>query len=263
MVLASTKTPVAFFAYPDIPSVLVPEGCALETLTMPDEDAVFALQALADLLDAPERPVLEDRVVSEAVPTGELNAYSIGKSITRHMPDHAIISEDAVTTALPIYMQTKGARPHDWLCVTGGAIGQGIPAAIGAAIAAPQRKVLCLTGDGAAAYTVQGLWTMVRENLDVVVVVFANHAYRILNIELARTKSGNAGPQALQLLDIGDPRMDWVSIAKGFGMSAVRCETAECFDAVLAHAIDEAGPMLIEALMGKGCHFDVVQAEAG
>ncbi len=250
MVLASTKTPVAFFAYPATPSVLVPEGCALETLATPDEDAVFALQALADLLAAPEQPVLEDRFVSEKVPTGELTAFSIGKSINRYMPDHAIISDDAVTAALPIYMKTKGARPHDWLCLTGGAIGQGIPVAIGAAIAAPQRKVLCLTGDGAGAYTVQGLWTMVRENLDVVVVVFANHAYQVLNFELARTKSGNAGPQARQLLDIGNPRMDWVSIAKGFGMSAVRCETAECFDAVLARAIAETGPMLIEALMG-------------
>lgn len=250
MVLTSTKTPVAFFAYPAMPSVLVPEGCAMETLATPDEDGVYALQALADLLAAPERPVLVDRQISAASPTGELTAYTIGESIARHMPEHAIISDDAVTAGLPIYMQTKGAKPHDWLCLTGGAIGQGIPAAIGAAIASPGRKVLALTGDGAGAYTVQGLWTAVRENLDIVTVVFANNAYRILNIELARTKSGNAGPAARQLLNLGDPNMDWVAMAKGFGMPAVRCESAEDFDAALARALASSGPVLIEAAMG-------------
>jgi acetolactate synthase-1/2/3 large subunit len=250
MVLVSTKTPVAFFAYPSMPSVLVPEGCGLETLATPDEDGVFALQALADLLLAPDRPVLEAAAIADAAPTGEVTAYTIGASIARHMPEHAVISDDAVTAGLPVYTQTKGARPHDWLCLTGGAIGQGIPAAVGAAIAVPDRKVLALTGDGAGAYTVQGLWTMVREQLDVTVVVFANHAYRILNIELARTKSGNAGPQARRLLDLGDPRMDWVAMAQGFGMSAVRCDTAESFDAALARAMAEPGPKLIEAVMG-------------
>ena len=122
--------------------------------------------------------------------------------------------------------------------------------AVGAAIAAPGRKVLSLNGDGAAAYTVQGLWTMVRENLDVVTVIFANHAYRILNIELARTKSGNAGPQARRLLDLGDPRMDWVAMAQGFGMPATRCDTAEAFDAALARALAGQGPHLIEAVLG-------------
>ena len=166
------------------------------------------------------------------------------------MPEGGIISDDAVTSGLPVYLSTKAARPHDWLSLTGGAIGQGIPLAVGAAIAAPGRKVLSLNGDGAAAYTVQGLWTMVRENLDVVVVIFANHAYRILNIELARTKSGNAGPEARRLLDLGDPRMDWVAMAKGFGMSATRCETAESFDAALEAALAAGGPHLIEAALG-------------
>jgi len=250
MALASTKTPVAFFAYPGVPSVLVPEGCALQTLATPEEDATFALHTLADVLSAPIRPVPAERDVRDAVPTGPLTDDSIGISIARHMPQHSIVSEDAVTAGLPVYMQTKGARPHDWLCLAGGAIGQGIPVAIGAAIAAPQRKVLCLTGDGAGAYTIQGLWTMARENLDVVVVVFANHAYRILNIELARTKSGDAGPRARQLLELGHPRMDWVSLAKGFGMPAVRCATAESFDAEFSRAIAEMGPALIEAQIG-------------
>ena len=250
MVLAGTKTPVAFFAYPSMPSVLVPPGCALDTLATPDEDAVYALQALAEHMSAPAQAVLVDAAIPDASPVGELTAYTIGASIARHMPEGGIISDDAVTSGLPVYLSTKAARPHDWLSLTGGAIGQGIPLAVGAAIAAPGRKVLSLNGDGAAAYTVQGLWTMVRENLDVVVVIFANHAYRILNIELARTKSGNAGPEARRLLDLGDPRMDWVAMAKGFGMSATRCETAESFDAALEAALAAGGPHLIEAALG-------------
>ena len=199
---------------------------------------------------APERAVTALADIADAAPTGDLTPYSIGTSIARHMPEHSVISDDAVTSGLPVYLQTRTARPHDWLSLTGGAIGQGIPVAVGAAIASPGRKVLSLNGDGAAAYTVQGLWTMVRENLDVVTVIFANHAYRILNIELARTKSGNAGPQARRLLDLGDPRMDWVAMAQGFGMPATRCDTAEAFDAALARALAGQGPHLIEAVLG-------------
>ena len=250
MVLAGTQTPVAFFAYPDMPSVLVPPGCALMTLATPAQDGVWALQALADLMAAPEQAVTALADIADAAPTGDLTPYSIGTSIARHMPEHSVISDDAVTSGLPVYLQTRTARPHDWLSLTGGAIGQGIPVAVGAAIASPGRKVLSLNGDGAAAYTVQGLWTMVRENLDVVTVIFANHAYRILNIELARTKSGNAGPQARRLLDLGDPRMDWVAMAQGFGMAATRCDTAEAFDAALARALAGQGPHLIEAVLG-------------
>jgi acetolactate synthase-1/2/3 large subunit len=247
MILASTKAPVAFFAYPATPSLLAPDGCEVETLAKPDEDAVFALEALAEVLGAPALPVGTGLVVDQVCPTGPLNAAAIGGSITRHMPSEAIISDDGVTSSAPIYAQTVGARPHDWLFLTGGAIGQGIPVAIGAAIAAPGRKVICLTGDGAASFTVQGLWTLAREKLDVVVVVFANHAYRVLTNELARTHSLGGGKNAHQMLSIDDPRIDWVSIANGFGLSAVRCESAESFDAAFSRSMAEPGPTLIEA----------------
>jgi len=249
MLLVGTKTPVAFFAYPAMPSVLVPEGCKVETLSALHEDSAAALEALADAIGAPEAALTQGPTIPDA-PTGELNAYTIGASIARWAPEHTIICDDAVTSGLPIYMQTKGARPHDWLSLTGGAIGAAMPMAIGAAIAEPRRKVLSLSGDGAGAYTLQALWTMAREGLDVVTVVFANHAYRILNIELARTRSGNAGPNARRMLDLGDPRMDWVSLAKGFGVPAVRAADAESFDAALARGLAGDGPMLIEAVMG-------------
>jgi acetolactate synthase-1/2/3 large subunit len=249
MLLVATKTPVAFFAYPAMPSVLVPEGCQVETLCALHEDAAGALEALADAIGAPEA-VAAQTVNLPGAPKGDLNPYAIGDSIARWAPDHAIICDDAVTAGLPIYMQTKGARPHDWLSLTGGAIGQALPLAIGAAMAAPDSKVLALSGDGSAAYTLQALWTMAREGLDVVTVIFANHAYRILNIELSRTRSGQAGPAAKRLLDLGDPRLDWVSLAKGFGVPAVRAADAESFDAALARALAGEGPCLIEAVLG-------------
>jgi acetolactate synthase I/II/III large subunit len=249
MILVATKPPVAFFAYPGAPSVLVPKGCRVETLAQPEEDGEFSLQALADALGAADQPTVAQLERSDAVPRGPLTPMSIGTSVARHLPQNAIVSEDAVTAGLPVYAQTATARPHDWLFLTGGAIGQGIPAAIGAAIAQPRRKVVCLSGDGAAAYTTQGLWTLARERLDVTVVVFANRAYRILNIELARTLSGAPGNRARSLLELTDPAMDWVSIASGFGMRATRCETAESFDSAFAQSMSEAGPSLIEALV--------------
>jgi acetolactate synthase-1/2/3 large subunit len=249
MVLVSTKTPVAFFAYPGAPSVLVPEGCAVEVLSQAHEDSEFSLQALADAFAAAPQPKLVQLKIDAACPMGTLSPATIGMSVARHMPENAIVSEDAVTAGLPVYAQTYTGRPHDWLFLTGGAIGQGIPAAIGAAIAQPQRKVVCLTGDGAAAYTAQGLWTLVREALDVTVVVFANRAYRILGIELARTQSGAAGDRARSLLELTHPTMDWMSLSTGFGMRATRCETAESFDSAFARSMTETGPRLIEAVI--------------
>ncbi|WP_374532357.1 thiamine pyrophosphate-dependent enzyme, partial [Phenylobacterium sp.] len=185
--------------------------------------------------------------VAEAAPTGPLTPQAAGVSIARHLPEGAIICDDSVTSGGGIAVPCSTARPHDVLALTGGAIGIGGPLAVGAATAAPDRKVLSLNGDGSAMYTVQSLWTMARENQDVTVVVFANHSYRILNIEMGRTGSGNPGPSASKLLDLGDPKIDWVSLAKGLGVPAVRCETAEAFDAAFAKAMAEPGPKFIEA----------------
>jgi acetolactate synthase-1/2/3 large subunit len=248
LVLAGTRTPVAFFAYPGMPSVLVPEGCRTAILAEVEEDAVAALEALADAAGAPETFATVD-LGEPAAASGELTAYSIGDSLSRHVPDHALICDDAVTAGLPVFMQTKAARPHDWMMLTGGAIGWAMPAAIGAAVAAPARKVVSLNGDGAGAYTVQSLWTLAREGLDVTVVVFANHSYRILNIEMARTGSGQAGPRARRLLDLSDPKMNWCDLAKGFGVPAVRCTDAQGFDQAFARAMAEPGPKLIEAML--------------
>lgn len=248
IVLIETREPVAFFAYPDKPSRLVPAGCRTLGLCSPDQDGVATLKALAAAIRSasPALP-LEEAPRNPALPTGALKPASIGASIARHMPDQSIISDDAVTAGLPIFRSTQHARPHDWLMLTGGAIGQGIPAAIGAAVACPDRRVLSLNGDGAAMYTLQGLWTIAREQLDVTVVIFANRAYRVLNMELQRTGGGGGGPKARRLLDIGDPEIQWTDLARGMGMPALRCSSAEQFDAALETAMWEGGPRLIEA----------------
>ncbi len=247
MVYAGTTMPVAFFAYPDRPSVLVPEGCATLTLADRETDSVAALAALADALGAPATGPSQPLKLPETAPTGGMTPQSAGLSIARHLPEGAIICDDSVTSGGGVAVPCMTARPHDVLALTGGAIGIGMPLAIGAAVASPDRKVVSLNGDGSAMYTVQSLWTMARENLDITVVVFANHSYRILNIEMGRTGSGNPGPSASKLLDLGDPKIDWVSLAKGLGVSAVRCETAEQFETAFARAMSEPGPKFIEA----------------
>lgn len=247
MVFVGTTTPVAFFAYPDRPSVLVPEGCATLTLADRSQDSVAALAALADGLGAPAQGPVQPLKIPDAAPTGQLTPQTAGASVARHLPEGAIICDDSVTSGGGVAVPASTARPHEVLALTGGAIGVGMPLAIGAAVAAPEAKVVSLNGDGAGMYTVQSLWTIARENLDVTVVVFANHSYRILNIEMGRTGSGQPGPSALKLLDLGNPRIDWVSVASGLGMPAVRASTAEEFETAFARAMSTKGPHFIEA----------------
>lgn len=246
MLVAGTQVPVAFFAYPGKPSVLVPEGCTPLVIGGPETDSAAILAALAAALgakDAAPAAVLD----LPATPTGALNAATIGASITRHLPEGSFVSDDGVSNGLPSFLMTGRARPHDWMMLTGGAIGQGLPLALGAAIAAPDRKVLCISGDGAAMYTNQALWSMAREGANVVNVIFVNHSYRILNIELARTGAGNPGRVAEDLLGLGRPEIDWVKLSQAQGVPAVNAATAEEFDAALARAFAQPGPHLIAA----------------
>ncbi|MCA3712781.1 MAG: acetolactate synthase large subunit, partial [Phenylobacterium sp.] len=239
--------PVAFFAYPGRPSVLVPEGCATLSLADRATDAAAALQALADALGAPAAGPTQPLQRPASPASGPLTPQACGVAVARHLPEGAILCDDAVTSGGGVAVPCMTTVPHEVLALTGGAIGIGGPMAIGAAVACPDRKVVSLNGDGSAMYTVQSLWTMAREKLDVTVVVFANHSYRILNIEMNRTGAGQAGPSARKLLDLGDPNIDWVSLARGLGVEAVRCETGEAFEAAFASAMSQRGPRFIEA----------------
>lgn len=247
LLLAGAKPPVAFFAYPNTPGVLTPPGAASFSLGGPETDAAAALLALAERIGAPQvqSPV---RAAQPDAPTGKLNAHTVGVSLARHMPEGAVVSDDGVTGGLPCLLAMEAAARHDWLSLTGGAIGQGMPLAIGASIARPNAKTICLSGDGAGMYTVQSLWTMAREQLDIVTVVFVNNAYRILKIELARTGAGDPGPAASGMLSLGDPMLDWVKLAEAQGVAAEAAETAEAFDAALARAMAAKGPRLVAAV---------------
>lgn len=248
LLLAGTKAPVAFFAYPDKPSLLLPEGCDTLSLGGPDTDSAAALTALAEAINATHSAPMT--LLSMPPPqTGELNPDAIGAAIARHMPENTIVADDGVTGSLATFVPTKSARKHDWLMLTGGAIGIGMPLALGAAIAAPERKVLCLSGDGAGMYTNQALWSMSREKADIVTVVFVNHSYRILNIELYRTGAGNPGPISQAMLNLGAPEIDWVKLAQAQGIEAELAATAEAFDAALARGFASDGPYLIAALV--------------
>jgi acetolactate synthase-1/2/3 large subunit len=248
LVLAGAASPVSFFAYPGKPSDLVPEGCGVHVLAE-HTGAADALTALADevapgttaAVAAPSRPKL---------PTGALTTAAAADVIAAVMPERVIVVDESNTSSVPLAAATAGAPAHDWLTLTGGAIGFGIPTAVGAALAAPDRPVLCLESDGSAMYTISGLWTQARENLDVTTVIYNNGAYDILRIELQRVGAGSApGPKALDLLDLSRPRMDFVKIAEGMGVPARRVATAEEFADALRAAFAEPGPHLIDAVV--------------
>jgi len=249
IVLVGSKPPVSFFAYPGKPSWCAPGNCEFSHLAQPHEDGVRALQDLADALGAPAEPAMRIPLKLPGLPSGALSALSVAQVIAQLTPDDAIYAEEALTSSLPLLMTLAQARPHTHLPLTGGSIGEGLPLAVGAALAAPGRKVICPHGDGGAAYTMQALWTMAREQLDVTTVIYANRSYAILNIELQRVGVDSAGAKALSMLDLHNPEMNWAHIATGLGVEASRATTAEEFAAQYESAMKNKGPRLIEAMI--------------
>jgi acetolactate synthase-1/2/3 large subunit len=228
---------------------MTPEGCALLTLAEPHEDTTAALEALAQALDAPRECAVAARVVPELPAEGALTADGIGAVMARFMPEDAIVSDDSLTAGGGLQRYLPQAPRHDWLLLTGGAIGDALPMATGASLAAPGRKVIAVSGDGAAMYSLQALWTMARERLDVVSVICANRSYNILNIELARVGAFNPGPKTLAMLDLHNPELDFVKLAQGMGVEASRARTIRQFADQFADAMERRGPRLIEAVL--------------
>lgn len=249
MVFVGATPPVSFFAYPGTPGRLSPEGADLVALADARTHAYHALRALAERLHAPSAHGKAQAAVAPPVPSGRLDPMAVAAALTALMPENAIVSDESNTAGFAMFPTTAGAPKHDWLALTGGSIGQGLPLAVGAAVACPDRKVIALQADGAAMYTVQALWTMAREQLDVTTVVLNNGRYAVLDIELARLGVTRPGPTALSLLDLTRPDLDWVELSDGLGVPAVRADTAEGFTAALKDAIAGAGPRLVEALI--------------
>ncbi|HAH08919.1 MAG TPA: acetolactate synthase large subunit [Alphaproteobacteria bacterium] len=250
LVLVESKAPVSFFAYPGKPSVLTDPATAVRHLAHPEEDGEAALEALADELGAPREPADVLGANLPAAPdAGALSADSAAKIISRALPDGAIVVNEAITSGFFLMLYLGGAAPHDIFDQMGGSLGYGLPAAVGAAIAAPDRKVVCPVGDGSAMYTVQALWTMAREKLDVLSIVFANRSYGILNFEMSRVGAQNPGPKALSMLAIDNPELGFTHLAQGMGVEAARATTVGEFQNLVTRAMRMRGPFLIEAVI--------------
>ena len=247
LILVGTREPVSFFGYPNVPSRLAPEACERVVLAAPEEDGVGALEALADALGAPRGVSALSRAPLPELPSGALDVGTLGQAVAALQPEGAIVVDEAATSGAVWFAHAGSAARHTVLGLTGGAIGQGLPTAVGAAIACPRRKVIALQADGSGMYTAQALWTMARESLDVVVVLCANRAYRILQLEVARAGIAEPGPAARALTELSNPQLDWCALARGMGVPAARATDADSFVKEFSRALADPGPALIEA----------------
>jgi len=249
LILVDTKAPVSFFAYPGKPSYLVPDNCTVHTLATPEQDAAASLVKLAAALGASQAQPQLQTAQRPGRPRGKLTAPKVCKAVGHLLPENAILIDEAITSGLMLGAMTAGCPRHDLITLTGGAIGQGLPNAVGAAVACPDRPVVALIGDGTAMYTIQALWSMARENLHVVSIIFNNASYSVLNVELERVGAGSGGKKARAQLDLDGPRLNFAQLAQGMGVHAVRTNSAEDFTKALEYALATPGPHLIEALV--------------
>jgi acetolactate synthase-1/2/3 large subunit len=249
MILVEARPPVSFFGYPGLRSALAPENCVFDVLASEEQDGAGALEWLAEEMGSPAGfPVASQ--APPALPAGDaLTAAAIGRTVAALAPEDAIVSDESVSCNEQIWPHLAAARRYDHLPVTGGSIGQGLPVALGAALACPGRKVIAIEADGSAMYTLQSLWTMARERLDVIIVILSNRRYRILDVEMRRTGVGVVGPCADRMLDLTSPEPDWIKLSEGFGVMASHVRTADEFTAEFVAAMREPGPRLIEAVL--------------
>jgi acetolactate synthase I/II/III large subunit len=247
LIMVDTVDPVSFFAYPDKPSRIASDDTEILTLADGSHDPIEALEALAELLGAApaDGPALE----KPSRPEGPIDLNTFAQAIAHTLPDDAIVVDESNTSGLGLQAATAGAAPHDWLYLTGGSIGIGLPLAVGAAVAAPTRKVVAVESDGSAMYTFQALWTMARQGLDVTIVIANNGRYSVLDMELDRVGAEAGGPKAREMFDLTGPDIDFVQLAAGLGVPGVRVETAEALADELDRAHAAPGPHLIDAVL--------------
>jgi acetolactate synthase I/II/III large subunit len=246
LILVGAREPVGFFAYPGKPSLMLPNDAVVHVLARPEEDTAGALAALASDLAAPAVSLPPTR--RPAAAHGPVTSAAVAQTLAALIPEDAVIIDESLSFGFAFYPGTRDAAPHDWLQLTGGAIGDGLPLATGAAVAAPGRRVINLEGDGSALYTLQALWTQAREKLDVTTVILSNRKYAILELELAEV-GANPGRTALNLFDLANPTLDWIHLAAGMGVEAARAETLEEFADLLTASYKRQGPFLIELVI--------------
>ncbi len=247
LILVNTPPPVSFFAYPGKRGQLQPEGCEVFTLSTPEQDGATALAVLSQILGARDVPPADPGPRPER-PQGMVTPEGVAQTLAAVMPEQAIIIDEAISFGRGFFPGTYAAPPHDWMMLTGGAIGDGIPMAVGAAVGAPGRRVIALQADGSAMYSLSGLWTQARERLDVTTIIISNRKYAILLAELAGV-GANPGRTALDMMDLTNPALDWCKIAGGMGVEAARAETLDELGTLLAASVARPGPFLIELIV--------------
>jgi acetolactate synthase-1/2/3 large subunit len=246
LILVGTPAPVSYFAYPGKSGVFTSPECEIHTLASAGQDCVGALEALGAALSLGGAQLLAEKLERPPVPVGEITLAGLAAVVAALLPENAIVVDESMTSGRAMMAATRGSPPHDWLANTGGSIGIAMPLAVGAAVACPDRRVLCLSADGSGMYTLQALWTMAREGLNVTTVVFANRAYGVLKREFLSLGVGTPGPRALDLFDIGRPDLDWALMAKGMGVPGTRVTSLDGFTKALGEGFEAEGPTLIE-----------------
>jgi acetolactate synthase-1/2/3 large subunit len=246
LILVGAQAPVAYFAYPGKSSVMTGPECQIHALASPEEDCVAALDELASLLSCPQKQAAGEKFSPPDLPSGSTTLPGLAAAVGALLPENAIVVDESMTSGRGMMAATQGGPPHDWLGNTGGSIGIALPLAVGAAVACPERKVLCLSADGSGMYTLQALWTMAREGLKITTVIFANRSYAVLKREFSYLGAGDPGKRVLDLFEIGRPDLDWVQLAQGMGVPASRAITLEGFARALREGFESGGPSLIE-----------------
>ncbi|MGA9353431.1 MAG: acetolactate synthase large subunit [Terriglobales bacterium] len=246
LLLVGARAPVAYFAYPGKSSEFTSPDCRIHVLAKPGEDYAGALEALAAELVVAGVNVSAEESNRPALPTGEITLAGLAAAVGALLPKNIIVVDESMTSGRGMMAMTSGAPPHDWLANTGGSIGIALPLAVGAAVACPDRRVLCLSSDGSNMYTLQALWTMAREGLNITTVVFANRDYAVLKREFSYLDIGNPGPKAAAMFDIGRPDLDWTLLAKGMGVPGIRVTSLDAFSSALRAGLEGDGPTLIE-----------------
>jgi acetolactate synthase-1/2/3 large subunit len=249
LILIGSKEPVAFFAYPNQPSLLAPQTCEVTKLVDANDDIEGTLEALANALDALNTPANIAALNLPALPQGKVTGDGIATVLAACIPENAVVVDESVSVGRSFFPPTLEARPHDWMNSMGGSIGFALPTALGAAIGAPDRKVLAISGDGSAMYSLQAMWSIARENLNVTIVILSNRSYNILRNELNKVGLEKPGKTALEMLSLDNPNLDWVSLSKGHGIEASRANTLEEFADQLQSALAINGPSLIELVI--------------
>ena len=197
-----------------------------------------------------ERDALKSKARAEAGKS-PVQALSLIHAIGQMLPKDAVVIEEAVSSSAGIRQLLRNDDAQSFFGLRGGGIGWGLPAAIGAKLALPDRPVVALIGDGSAMYTCQALWTAAHDKIGVVFVILNNASYRILKQRVNALRGHAAQTDTYVGMDLDDPAVDFVGLARSLGVAAERARTVSDATDLLHKALVEGGPMLIDVTLDR------------